>query len=101
VIETSETGKKRDFIFDLLEEEYKRRIEVISRTGKLEPDDVVAISTLILNREMGDLVREMEVLAGNIGEVRDDMVTKKTLAWGLGIGLTIVTIVISLVAFLT
>ncbi len=101
MIKTSETEKKRDFIFDLLEEEYRRRIEVISKTRKLEPDDVVAISTLILNREMGELVREMEVLAGNIGEVRDDMVTKKTLAYGLGIGLTIVTIVISLVAFLT
>ena len=99
-IKTSEKEKKSDFIFELLEEEWKRRIEVISRTRKLESEDIVTITTLTLNREMGELIQEMEVLTRNIGEVREEMVTRGTLMWGLGIGLTIVTIVISLVTAL-
>ena len=98
MIKTSGTEKKRDFIFDLLEEEYERRIEVISETRKIEAEDVVTISTLVLNREMGELVHEMEALKQNIGEVKDEMVTSKTMKWWLGIGLTIATIVISLVS---
>ena len=89
-MKTSEEGKKRDFIIELMEKEWERRVEVISQTRKLEPDDIVTIATLTLNREMGELAHEM-------GVIRKEMVTKKTLAWGLGVGLTIVTIVISLV----
>jgi len=89
----SEKKEKTDFISELLEKEWDRRVEVVSRTGKLEPDDVITIATLTLNREMGELAQEM-------GELRKEMVTKETLKWTLGIGLTIVTIVVSIVVAL-
>jgi len=92
VIETSEEKKRSDLIFELLEEERKRRVEVVSKTRKLEPDDIVTFATLTLNHEMGELAREMGVVARDLGELKKEMVTKKTLAWGLGILLTLLTI---------
>ena len=92
MIETSEEKKRSDLIFELLEEERKRRVEVVSKTRKLEPDDIVTFATLTLNHEMGELAREMGVVARDLGELKKEMVTKKTLAWGLGILLTLLTI---------
>ena len=80
----------------MLEEEWKRRIEVISKTRKLEPEDVVTIATLTLNREMGELVQEMRVLTQDIGKIRTEMVTSGTLKWWLATGFAAATIVISL-----
>jgi len=78
--------KKKDFIIDLMNEEYNRRIDIISKTGKLDPNDIITIATLTLNYEMGELVQEM-------AEIRTEMVTRKTLTYGLGILVTILTIV--------
>ncbi len=78
--------KKKDLIIELMEEEHRRRIEVISKTGKLEPDDIITIATLTLNREMGELAQEM-------GKIRTEMATKKTLAYGLSSLVAILTIV--------
>lgn len=86
--------KKRDFIFELLEREWDRRIDIVHKTKKIEPEDVVTISVLTLNREMGELAKEME-------KVGETMVTKGTLKWLLGVGFTIVTIVLSLVTLLS
>lgn len=100
MIKTSEEEKRRDLIFELMEEEWERRVKVVSSTGKLEPDDIMTFATLKLNREMGDLASEMGVLARDLGELKQNMVTKETLTQVLGVGLTIVTIVLSLVALL-
>jgi len=92
-MKTSEEKKRSDLIFELLEEERKRRVEIVSKTRKLEPDDVMTFATLTLNREMGELAEEMSVIAKDVGDLRKEIVTKKTLAWGLGILLALVSIV--------
>jgi len=85
--------ERRNLIFELLDKEWERRVETISRTRKIESDDVLVICTLTLNREMGELAAEVK-------ELREKMVTKTDLKWGLGVGLTIVTIIISLISLL-
>jgi len=118
--EVSEEEKKtRDFISELLDREWDRRIDIIHKTKKIEPDDVVAISVMTLNREMGEMTKEMEEMTKEMEMMRDTsssafagvtktMVTKdevakfvKLLKWGLGVGFTIVTIVISLITLLS
>jgi len=88
-----EKRERRDFIFELLEKEWDRRMNIIHDTKKIETEDVVTISVLTLNREMGECVKEIEI-------VQKNMVTKGDLRWALGIGFTFVTIVISLVTLL-
>ena len=79
--------ERKDFAFQLLEKDWERRIEEIYKTQQIKPDDVVVICTMKLNREVGELTTTVATKAD-----------VSTLKWVTGIGLTLVTIIVSIIA---
>jgi len=90
----AEERKKTDFVFELLKKECNRRIEEIWKTQKIEPQDVLTLSVLKINGEVDEL-------AGTTESMKKAMVTKKDLWRAVGIGLTVATLVISVVTHYT
>jgi len=87
-------NEKDEFVFDLLEKEREERVEKIYKTKKIEPDDVLVISVLRLNHEMGELTAEMkdinkdiddldndiDELKGNIKKIEEQAISKRDLS---------------------
>ena len=54
-------------ISELLDREWERRVEEISRTRRIKSRDVLTITTLTLNREVGEVAHEVEMLRTAVG----------------------------------
>jgi len=83
--------KEKDLVSDLLEKEWTKRVDEVTKTGILKPNDIVVFGCLKLNYEMATLAEEM-------AKIRQDMVTKSDFKWWLGVGLTVATAIITLVS---
>ena len=66
-------NEKDEFVFDLLEKEREKRVDKIYKTKKIKNEDVLVISVLRLNYEMGELAIEMKEIDKDIDDLDGDI----------------------------
>lgn len=77
--------KKRQFIYELLERDFQRRLDEIYSTKKIKSEDIVAISIRTLNEEVGELIEKVAM--------KKDI---SLIKWMIGVGFTVLSVVMAL-----